>query len=74
VEPSNPILTLDNVIVAPHALGWTDEAARGIGTGVATSILAVREGKVPDNIVNREVVDSPRFQEKLAAYRARWGS
>lgn len=74
VDPANPILQLDNVIVAPHALGWTDEAARGIGTGVITSILAVREGRVPENLVNREVVDSPRFQEKLAGYRARWGS
>jgi phosphoglycerate dehydrogenase-like enzyme len=73
VDPANPILTLDNVIVAPHALGWTDESARGIGTGVITSILAVREGRVPENLVNREVVDSPRFQEKLAGYRARWG-
>ena len=74
VDPHNPILKLDNVIVAPHALGWTDESARGIGTGVATSILAVRQGRVPDNIVNREVVDSPRFQEKLANLRALWGS
>lgn len=74
VDPANPILTLDNVIVAPHALCWTDEAARGNGTGVIASILAVREGRVPENLVNREVVDSPRFQEKLAAYRARWGS
>jgi phosphoglycerate dehydrogenase-like enzyme len=71
VDLANPILTLDNVIVAPHALGWTDESARGIGTGVITSILAVREGRVPENLVNREVVDSPRFQEKLAGYRAR---
>jgi phosphoglycerate dehydrogenase-like enzyme len=74
VDPANPILQLDNVIVAPHALGWTDESARGIGTGVVTSILDVRAGRVPVHLANPEVVDSPRFQEKLAAYRARWGS
>jgi phosphoglycerate dehydrogenase-like enzyme len=73
VDPANPILQLDNVIVAPHALCWTDECARGNGTGVLSGILAVRRGVVPENIVNREVVDSPRFQEKLAANRARWG-
>jgi len=71
VDPSNSILQLDNVIVSPHALCWTDECARGNGAGVIQSILAVREGRVPDNIVNREVIDSPRFQEKLAAFRAR---
>jgi phosphoglycerate dehydrogenase-like enzyme len=73
VDPANPILQLDNVIVAPHALCWTDECARGNGAGVLSGILAVRRGTVPENIVNREVVDSPRFQEKLAANRARWG-
>jgi phosphoglycerate dehydrogenase-like enzyme len=73
VDPGNPILQLDNVIVAPHALCWTDECARGNGAGVLSGILAVRRGTVPENIVNREVVESARFQEKLAANRARWG-
>jgi phosphoglycerate dehydrogenase-like enzyme len=73
VDPGNPILQLDNVIVAPHALCWTDECARGNGAGVLSGILAVRRGIVPENIVNREVVESARFQEKLAANRARWG-
>jgi phosphoglycerate dehydrogenase-like enzyme len=74
VDPANPILQLDNVIVAPHALCWTDECAYGNGAGVANSILAVREGRVPEHVVNREVIDTPRFREKLAAYRARWGN
>ena len=73
-DPANPIFQLDNVIVAPHALCWTDECARGNGAGVLQGILDVRQGRVPQNIVNREVVDSPRFREKLAAYRERWGS
>jgi phosphoglycerate dehydrogenase-like enzyme len=73
-DPAHPIFGLDNVIVAPHALCWTDECARGNGAGVLSSILDVRRGVVPQNIVNREVVDSPRFMEKLAAYRERWGN
>ena len=72
VDPANPILTLDNVIVAPHALCWTDECALGNGTGLRDSILDVRRGIAPRHVVNREVLDSPRFQEKLAAYAARW--
>jgi phosphoglycerate dehydrogenase-like enzyme len=74
VDPDNPLLQLDNVVLAPHALGWTDESAYGIGSGVATSILAVWRGEVPPNVVNREVIDSPRFQAKLATHRARWGA
>ena len=74
VDPANPILALDNVIVAPHALCWTKECALGNGTGLRDSILDVRRGVAPRHVVNREVLDSPRFREKLAAYAARWGA
>lgn len=74
VDPANPILQLDNVIVAPHALCWTDEAAREMGAGVANSILAIREGRVPKHLANPEVVDSEKFQAKLARYREQRGS
>ena len=74
VGPANPILKLDNVILGPHGLCWTDESARGNGGALLTSILDVYRGETPQHIVNREVVESPRFQQKLAAYRARRGS
>ena len=74
VDPANPILTLDNVIVAPHALCWTTECALGNGTGLRDSILDVRRGVAPHHVVNREVLDSPGFKAKLAAYAARWGA
>lgn len=70
-DPNNPIFGLDNVIVAPHALAWTEECAMGNGTGVLEAILDVREGRVPTHVVNREVIESPKFQEKLAANKAR---
>jgi phosphoglycerate dehydrogenase-like enzyme len=70
-DPDNPLFQLSNVIVAPHALGWTSEAAMGIGSGVIDAILDIREGRVPAHVVNREVIDTPRFQEKLTAFRER---
>ena len=66
VDPNDPILTLDNVIVAPHALGWTDELVRGIGTSAIGGILDAAAGRAPAHVVNCEVLDTPRFQEKLA--------
>ncbi len=66
VDPDDPILTLDNVIVAPHGLGWTDELIRLSGESALGGILDVAAGRVPPHIVNREVVDSPLFQQKLA--------
>lgn len=70
-DPDNPLFALDNVIVTPHALCWTEESAMGIGTSVIESVLAVREGKVPPGLVNPEVVDSPIFQKKLADLKLR---
>jgi D-3-phosphoglycerate dehydrogenase len=66
VDPNDPILTLDNVIVAPHGLGWTDELIRVSGESALGGILDAAAGRVPPHIVNRAVVDSPLFQEKLA--------
>src|SRR5262245_62720892 len=31
IDPADPLLRLDNVILAPHALCWTDECFRGNG-------------------------------------------
>jgi len=65
VPPDEPLLKLDNTIVAPHGLCWTDECFRGIGYSACRSIAAIAAGETPDTIVNREVADSPLFQAKL---------
>jgi phosphoglycerate dehydrogenase-like enzyme len=65
IDPADPLLSLDNVILAPHALCWTDECFRGNGHSAIRSILEVAAGRVPDNVVNRAVLDSPAFQDKL---------
>ncbi len=66
VDPNDPILTFDNVIVTPHALGWTDEWIRLTGRSALGGILDVAAGREPPNIVNRDVLASPLFQAKLA--------
>jgi phosphoglycerate dehydrogenase-like enzyme len=67
-SPDDPILKLDNVILAPHALCHTDQCFAGIGTSSATSILSVAAGRAPDTLVNRDVLANPRFKDKLARY------
>lgn len=61
VDPNDPILSLDNVIVTPHALGWTDEWMKLTGASVSTAILDVAVGRVPPNVVNRNVLDTALF-------------
>ncbi len=58
VELDDPILKLDNVILTPHALCWTDECFLGNGTSAIGSILDVAAGRVPQYVVNPQVVVS----------------
>ena len=67
VDPGDPILRLDNVILAPHALAWTDESFRMMGESAFAGILAVSEGRPPGHVVNGEVLESEPFRAKLAA-------
>jgi phosphoglycerate dehydrogenase-like enzyme len=77
VEPvpaDEPILKLDNVILAPHALCWTDQCFAGNGAADVKAVLDVMKGQVPRGVVNRAVLDSPRFKARLEAYKARYGA
>jgi len=65
VDPDDPILTLDNVIVAPHGICWTDECFRGNGLSACQSILDVAAGRVPRYVVNRAALEHPRLQRRL---------
>jgi phosphoglycerate dehydrogenase-like enzyme len=71
VAADDPLLTLENVVLAPHSLCWTDECFRGNGMSACRSVLDVAAGKVPGPVVNREVVESPRLVEKLKAITQR---
>lgn len=68
-DPNDPLLALDNVILAPHALCWTDQCFAGNGAADVAAVLAVQQGMVPQGVVNRAVLDLPRFKAKLQKYR-----
>jgi phosphoglycerate dehydrogenase-like enzyme len=76
-EPSpadNPLYRLDNVILTPHALCWTDQCFAGIGAADVKATFDVMQGRVPSGIVNREIVDRPAWREKLKRYAAEFGA
>lgn len=68
VDPNDPLLMLDNVILAPHAICWTDELFAGIGRDACQSIRDVAAGRAPQHVVNRSVLEQPAMQTKLASY------
>lgn len=74
VPADEPLLALDNVILAPHALAWTDECFARIGASDMEAVLAVMRGEVPRHVVNREVLERPGFRAKLARNRAQFGA
>jgi len=56
----NPILRLDNVIVSPHALCWTDELFGNIARTAIGAIVAVHAGRRPEFVVNPGALAHPR--------------
>jgi len=70
-EPSianDPLYQLDNVVLAPHSLCWTDQCFAGNGAADIKAVLDVMQGRVPTGIVNRDVLDQKVWQSKLKAY------
>ena len=73
-EPDDPILTLDNVILTPHALCWTDQCFAGNGAADVRAVLEVQHGRVPRGVVNREVLETDIWKRRLAGLASRFGA
>jgi phosphoglycerate dehydrogenase-like enzyme len=74
IADDDPLLGLDNVILTPHTLCWTDQCFLGMGQSAIASALAVLRGEMPPYVVNREVLEKAGMRAKLDANRARWAS
>ena len=68
-SPDDPLLGLDNVIVTPHALCWTDQCFAGIGASTVAATLSVKRGAIPDHLVERGVAENATFLERLENHR-----
>jgi len=69
----DPILTLENVIVTPHALCWTDQCFAGIGASDVEQVLQLKSGNAPAHLVNRELIDDASFKKRLSGYKSQFG-
>jgi len=61
-EPDNPLFFMDNVIVTPHSLCWTDTFMDGVARTAIKSIIDVVSGKVPEFVVNRDALGHARVK------------
>lgn len=75
VEPcpaDEPLLKLDNIIVTPHSLCWTDECFAGNGAADIAAVLEVMHGRVPKGVVNNEVLQNAIWKRRLTDLGARF--
>lgn len=67
---ASPLKTMDNVILSPHSLCWTEELYRNLWTECADAVIGLAQGRVTGHVVNREVLDRPGFRRKLERFRS----
>ena len=53
VDPANPLLKMDNVIVMPHSASYSDEAFIRLRRSVGQEAARVLSGRWPKNVVNK---------------------
>ncbi len=65
---SSPLLKLDNVILTPHWLCSTHGAGRATMAAVLEGMMRISRGKIPENILNLDVLGRTGFREKLRKF------
>jgi D-3-phosphoglycerate dehydrogenase len=68
IDPEDPLLQLDNVILSPHAVALTDEAFAGSGRSACEAVLAFARGDLPRHLANPEALDHPRLRDRRYAH------
>ncbi|MCA0425049.1 MAG: dehydrogenase [Proteobacteria bacterium] len=59
---ASPLTRLDNVILAPHAIAWTDEIIAGNAVDAIGSLIEINRGRRPAFIANPAVLKHERFR------------
>ena len=61
----HPYYALENVILSPHALAWTQDSVSGNTTEACANIVSLLIDDRPRFVVNRDVLTRPKFRAKL---------
>ena len=64
----DPLVALDNVILTPHWSASTIDVWQATARTMALGMLRASHGELPENIVNPDVLEQPRFQQNLLQF------
>lgn len=64
-DPNNPLLHMDNVVVTPHIAAYTYECLKGMGEKVVSDVEKVVSKEVPDEVINKEVLERLPWLKKI---------
>jgi phosphoglycerate dehydrogenase-like enzyme len=70
LPPDDPLLELESVMLTPHWLASTKDVFAATSRAMRDGMLRAARGEVPQDVVNREVLDRPGFRAKLARFQA----
>ena len=66
VPPNDhPLLGLDNITVTPHVAFFSRESTLELEQRAAEAVLSVKEGRMPENLVNPAVLNHPNPRHSL---------
>jgi len=57
IDPDDPLLELENVVLSPHIAGGSAEALNATSMAVVMEVSRVLRGEVPRNLVNRDKLE-----------------
>ncbi len=61
-EFDNPLLSLDNVLITPHAAFYSEDAMVEVRTRSAQEVVKVLKGELPNYIVNKKVLENGKLR------------
>lgn len=69
LPPDHPLLAQSNLVATPHVAFYSEESVLELERKAARNVADVLLGRLPDSIVNREVLELPRWQHLTGARR-----
>lgn len=58
IAADNPLLGMENVVLTPHAGGYSEESVRTVRRRAAEEVARILRGEMPQNLVNRELLQA----------------